>query len=113
MQEDFFKLMEESKALNSKIFTLIRLQLLANLSLFGSDGITYRELKAGLGLSDGVLYSNLQFLQKMRLVKQTNVRFENKEIQLWQITPEGSAEWKNVHSWLCKFLNCEVSVNNG
>lgn len=111
MQEDFLKIIDESKALNSKLFTLIRLQLMANLSLFGADGITYRELKAGLNLSDGVLYSNLQILQEMGYVKESKVRFENKELQLLQITPEGLEEWNNVHKWLCKFLNCEVNID--
>jgi len=108
MREDFLKLIDESKALNSKVFSLIRLQLMANLDLFGEDGITYRELKAGLDLNDGVLFSNLQTLQEMGYIKQSTIRFENKDLQLWQITPEGSNEWNSIREWLRKFLNSEV-----
>ena len=107
MQQDFLKLIDEAQALNSKLFSLIRFELMANLAVFGDDGVTYRELKAALKLSDGVLYSNLQTLATMGYVNISTIKYENKDLQLFKITPEGTNEWKNVRSWLCKFLNCK------
>lgn len=107
MQQDFLKLIDESQALNSKLFSLIRFELMANLAIFGDDGITYRELKAVLKLSDGVLYSNLQTLANMGYISSSTIKYENKDLQLFKVTPEGLNEWKNVKSWLCKFLNCK------
>jgi len=107
MNHDFLELIDEAHALNSKLFSLIRFQLMANLEIFRDDGITYRELKAALNLSDGVLYSNLQTLASMGYVSVATVKYENKDLQLFKITPEGLSEWKNVRSWLCKFLNCK------
>jgi len=111
MQEDFLKIIDDAHALNSKLFSLIRLELIANLAIFGEDGITYRELKSALGLNDGVLYSNLQALQGMGYVSVSMIKYENKELQLWKITPDGLNEWKNVKRWLCMFLKCEVELN--
>jgi DNA-binding MarR family transcriptional regulator len=108
MQEDFLRIINEAHALNSKLFSLIRLELMANLAIFREDGITYRELKSALGLSDGVLFSNLQALQGMGYVSFSTIKLENKELQLWKITPDGLNEWKNVRKWLCKFLKSEV-----
>lgn len=108
MQENLLKVIENAQALNAKLFSLIRLELMANLAIFGEDGITYRELKSGLGLNDGVLYSNLQALQGMGYISTSTIKFENKELQLWKITPNGLNEWMNVRTWLCEFLQCEV-----
>jgi hypothetical protein len=107
MQQDFLTIIEEANALNSKIFSLIRFELMANLVIFGNDGVTYRELKAALKLNDGVLYSNLQTLAIMGYVSVSTIKYENKDLQLFKITPEGLNEWMNVRAWLCKFLNCK------
>ena len=104
MEDEFLSLISEAKALNSKLFSLIRLELLSSLAELGEDGATYRELKAALELSDGALYTNLNELTKMRYVKSEKVRMENKELECFKITREGFAEWNRVKDWLYRFI---------
>lgn len=106
MQVDFLSLMDESQTLNSKLFSLVRLKLLGSLFVLGPDGATYRELKATLGVSDGVLYSNLNVLKDMGYLESEKVEFEGKELELFTITPEGKEEWCRIKAWLCDFLQC-------
>ncbi|MDD4253265.1 MAG: transcriptional regulator, partial [Methanoculleus horonobensis] len=68
---------------------------------------TARQLKAGLNLSDGVLYANLKKLVEMGYLRSEKVTLEGKELELYAITPEGLAEWRRVRGWLCKLLGCE------
>lgn len=104
MEDEFLSLISEAKALNSKVFSLIRMQLLSSLAELGEDGATYRELKATLDLSDGALFSNLKSLEEMRYLKSETVRVENKELESFRITPEGLAQWNRVKDWLYKFI---------
>ncbi len=101
---DFISLVGESKVLNSKVFSLTRLQLLANIACLQGESATYRELKAGLQLSDGALFSNLKVLEKMGYLKLEKVQFEGKELDAYKITLEGLEEWKQVRNWLSKFV---------
>jgi len=105
MDGNFVALIGRSKALNSKVFSLVRLQLLASLAAFEPDGVTYRELKASLGLSDGALFSNLKALQMTGYVKREEVKFEGKNLDLFKLTPEGNAEWEAAAEWLREFLD--------
>lgn len=98
-------LVDESKTLNSKIFTLLRLELMSILASFGEDGITYRELKASLGVSDGALYSNLKVLEKMGYVKPSTIKIEGKELESYKITAEGQIEWERASKWIGKFVS--------
>jgi len=104
MEDEFLSLISESKALNSKVFSLIRMQILSSLSELGQDGATYRELKATLDLSDGALFSNLKSLADMRYLKSEKVRVENKELECFRITPEGLAEWNRAKDWIYRFV---------
>ena len=99
-------LVEESSALNSDVFSLIRMQLLSSLMSLWPDGAAYRELKAALKLSDGALYSNLKALEAMGYVTSKEVKVEDKELTSYQITAEGKIAWERVRTWLLKFLNC-------
>jgi len=106
MHRDTLSIMDESQALNAKIFSLTRLKLLSSLAVLGPDGATYRELKAALGIQDGVLYANLQALEEMGYLASKKIKFEGKELQLFSITSEGQEEWKRTREWLCRFLQC-------
>lgn len=106
MQGDFLSLMDESQTLNSRLFSLVRLKLLGSLCVVGPDGATYRELKASLHVSDGVLYSNLNILKNMEYLESEKIEFEGKELELYMITPEGTEEWCRIKAWLCDFLQC-------
>jgi DNA-binding PadR family transcriptional regulator len=104
MKQDFLSLLMESKALNSKVFSLTRIQLLASLAVLPYEGATFRELKASLEMDDGVLYANLNVLMEMRYLRSKKVRVEKKELESYIITPEGIEEWNRVKDWLRRFL---------
>ena len=94
----------ESKALNSKVFSLTRIQLLASLAVLPNDGATFRELKASLEMDDGVLYANLKALVAMGYLRSKKVKVERKELESFIITQEGLEEWGRVKDWLRRFL---------
>ena len=104
-KEDLLTLVEEAHALNADVFSMTRLQLLSSLASLGEDGSTYRELKAGLQLSDGALHSNLRALEGMGYVASGGVRVERKELTTYRITDDGKAAWLQVRGWLQKFLD--------
>ena len=108
MNSDFLSLIEESKALNSSVFSLIRLQLLASIASVGQDGVTYRELKAALNVTDGALYTNLKVLEENGYFKSKKIVLEGKELESCQITPEGLLAWEHAKNWLKKLVECGV-----
>ena len=106
MPDDILTVLKESEGLNSKIFSLVRLKLLASLATPGPDGATFRELKAALNINDGVLYANLNVLKDMGYLTSGRVTSGGKELELYAITHEGEEEWKRTRTWLCRFLDC-------
>ncbi|MDD5142668.1 transcriptional regulator [Methanoregula sp.] len=105
---DILAILDESGGLNAKVFSLVRLKLLSSLSVLGPDGATYRELRAALDISDGVLYANLNVLKEMGYLVSEKIVSEGKELELYTITPEGLDEWERIRAWLCRFLHCGV-----
>jgi DNA-binding PadR family transcriptional regulator len=106
MQNDILSIVNESDGLNSKVFSLVRLKLLASLASLGHDGATYRELKAALDINDGVLFANLNVLKEMGYLTSDKITSDGKELELYIITPEGQDGWKRTRTWLCRFLHC-------
>ena len=105
---DFLGLVERSRALNSKIVSLPRLLLLFSLGGFGEDGVAYRELKAGLKLNDGLLFSNLRVLREMGFVRVYKNREFNRELDVFTITKEGGIALERVRQWLKELSVVEV-----
>jgi len=103
---DLISIVQESGDLDGTIISRVRLELLWALAELGEDGATARQLKAGLNLSDGVLYSNLKKLEGLGYVRCEHVTIEGKALELFSITPDGLAEWMKVRGWLCKLLEC-------
>lgn len=99
---NYLRLVAESKALNSTVFSLARLLLLDSLVEVELDGASFRELKATLDLTDGALYANLQALVKMGYLTEHAETYEGKEQALYKITPAGKEEWKKIKNWLRK-----------
>jgi hypothetical protein len=106
MDESILKIISESKSLNSKVFSLPRLQLLGSLAELGPDGATFRELKAALELNDGVLYANLEALKEMGYPKAATVKVENKMLESYAMTRAGLEAWTHTKVWLCRFICC-------
>ena len=102
MTGDIRELVRETHSLNSKLISAPRLLILASLESLGLDGAAYRELKAGLEMDDGLLYSNLDALKEMGYVKEKDVRLENKEMTSYHITEEGKEAFNSVRAWLEK-----------
>lgn len=100
MNGDFTAVVRGSKALNSKLFSLPRLLILLAIENLGPDGAQYRELKAGLELDDGVLYSNLNALKKMQYITEIKVKIEGKELTSFAITEEGKNALNSIRKWL-------------
>ena len=106
MQNDTLSVMNDSEGLNAKVFSLVRLKLLASLAVLGPDGATYRELKAALAINDGVLFANLNVLKEMGYLTSEKITSEGKELELYTITPGGQDAWEKTRTWLCRFLRC-------
>ena len=108
MTETFQDLIRESEPLNSKLFSLTRIKIIHSLFYLGPDGATFRELSAGLSLSDGLLYSNLKTLEEMGILESEKVILEGKELESYHITNEGANEWKKNIIWLEKFITYQI-----
>jgi len=104
MDGEFVSLVGEAKGLNSKVFSLVRLELLSGLSALGREGATFRELKAILGGSDGGLLANLKALEAMGYVKRATVTLESRKLESFQVTEQGVEQWEHVRAWLHKFV---------
>lgn len=105
---DILKLVYDAQALNAKIFSLPRILILASLEDLGDDGSSYRELKAGLSLDDGVLFSNLKVLEGMGYVRSREVVLESKKLSSYFITREGREAIRALRSWFKKwFEGCQ------
>ena len=110
MPDDLITIVEESEDVDSTLISRVRLEILWALSELGEDGATARQLKAGLNLSDGVLYANLKKLVARGYLRSEKVTLEGKELELYAITPEGLLEWRRIRSWLCKLLDCDADA---
>ena len=109
--KDFVEIIDDAKALNSKVFSLIRLELLSNIAIFGRDGVSSRELSTTLGVSDGTLYANLKALEELEYIKLNKIKLEGKDLDTYTITTLGLEEWERVKAWLKKFVECECNGN--
>ncbi|MCX6778408.1 MAG: transcriptional regulator [Candidatus Micrarchaeota archaeon] len=104
MEDQIIGLVSDSKALNSKIFSLPKLLILISLENLGQDGATYTDLRAGLELKDGILHSNLKTLKKMGYVSEKKVKLDKKTLSAYSIAPEGKEALISIRSWFRKWL---------
>lgn len=102
MVQGIVDLVLEARALNSKVVSVPRLLILHSLEGLGEDGAAYRELKAGLEMEDGRLYSNLKALQEMGYLREKDVKLGNKEMASYHITEEGREALNLARFWLRK-----------
>lgn len=108
MNENVLVMIEQSRALNPKLFSLIKIILMSNLVVLGKDGSTYRELKAALMIGDGALHSNLKALMDMGYIESREVEIEEKKLTSYNVTEEGEIAWNNAKKWLHMVLDCGV-----
>ena len=104
MDGDTLALLEKARALNSKLFSLPRLQLVSILAYYAPDGVEFRELKAALKMTDGKLLSNIYALEKMGYLKAAKVNVENKTLTAYRLTEEGKLEYARIRAWLREWL---------
>ena len=106
-QKKFIKdIIENSKKINSKAFTLTRCILLALMN-FNKDGLQFRELKPLLNISDGKLKSNLDFLEEVEYIQKVQILLDRKKLHIYLITEVGESELKNMANWMEILVNLE------
>ncbi|HIH29931.1 TPA: transcriptional regulator [Candidatus Micrarchaeota archaeon] len=97
-------LLDESAALNSRVFSKTRLLILSVLDeLPEGDSATFRELKAGLRLNEGVLFTNLGVLKEMGYVEEIDVKVRKRNMTAYHITNQGREELRSLESWFRKW----------
>ena len=101
---DRLELVRDSKALNSRLFSLPKLLILDSLEEYGLDGAAYREIKAGLELEDGILYTSLSALKKMHYISVKKIRLENQTMTSYSLTSDGKQALDDVKRWLKQWL---------
>jgi len=105
MGSSVLELVEESGALNSRIFSRSRLLILSILDeLPENDSATFREMKPALHLNEGVLYTNLEVLKQFGYVKEQKVKFNKKKMTAYSITRSGKEALRSLEQWLAKWL---------
>ena len=101
MKKTLRQILDEYDHINSKIFTPTRI-LILNLIKFHREGLQFRELKEGIKISDGNLYSNLEMLKNLELIESEKVQIDNKKLEIYTITEKGARELARIDSWFQK-----------
>ncbi|PIO06268.1 ArsR family transcriptional regulator [Candidatus Micrarchaeota archaeon CG08_land_8_20_14_0_20_59_11] len=107
---DFVSILSEARALDPKVFPLVRFEILASLALLGGEGAAYRDLKASLGVTDGALFSNLKALQDSGYVLKKEVEFGGKRLDAFALTPQGAEAFRTSRAWIYKLLSATEGV---
>lgn len=106
-QQNFVKnLIENSKKINSKAFTLTRCILLAIMN-YNKDGLQFRELTSLLNITDGKLKSNLDFLEEVGYIKKVQIQLDQRKLHIYLITKSGENELKKIINWIRILANVE------
>ncbi len=101
MEKILREILDEYYHINSKIFTPTRI-LILNLLKFHRDGLQFREMKESIRISDGNLYSNLEILKKLNLIQLEKVQIDNKMLDCYSISKEGTQELSKIDKWQLK-----------
>ncbi|MHA1733481.1 MAG: transcriptional regulator [Promethearchaeota archaeon] len=99
MQDEIKDFLDSSRALNSDVFTLTRIQLMVLLN-YSFEGVQYRELKAALGISDGNLKANLNKLETLNYIEKNEIEMDNKKLSSYSLTSLGKKEVDKFFKWI-------------
>lgn len=91
------------QALEGKSKRLLRYSRLGSLSymyLYDRDGISYRELKAALDLSDSQLGPQLLWLRKYKYAEVREEQSDNSGISVYYITQKGRDVYEQIMTWI-------------
>ncbi|MFH0971760.1 MAG: transcriptional regulator [Candidatus Micrarchaeota archaeon] len=105
MEDRRLSLVQQAKSINSKIISLPRLLILVTIAKFKQDGVSYRELKAGLELGDGVLFANLRTLEQMGYLESKKVKLSGEEMTVYCLKKEGQEALFAAKRWLMDWLS--------
>jgi DNA-binding MarR family transcriptional regulator len=106
-QQNFVKdIIENSKKINSKTFTLTRCILLAVMN-YNKDGLQFRELTSLLNITDGKLKSNLDFLEEVGYINKVQIQLDQKKMHIYLITRSGEKELTKIINWIRILANIE------
>jgi len=108
MAKDYVAILEGSKSLDPKVFSLVRIKILHSLFQVYPDGITFREFSSGLGVQDGLLLQNLRTLGEVGYVRSERIETSGKNLEAFFLTRIGYDVWSESRSWLLGFLEGEA-----
>ncbi|MFA5382654.1 MAG: transcriptional regulator [Candidatus Micrarchaeia archaeon] len=97
---EILNLVENSKAINSNLFSRQRILILKSLESLDQEGAVFRQLKAFLELDDGSLASSLKMLEEIGFIKSKKIKLENKNMTQYFITNHGKEEFNIFKKWL-------------
>lgn len=100
MDEKTISLIDASKALEPRIFSLPRLILLNALRDLGPDGASFRELVAGLKMPEGVIFANLKAMEQLGYIESESGHLEGTKMTSFHITKRGEEEFDKARNWL-------------
>jgi DNA-binding MarR family transcriptional regulator len=95
--------MVELKKPYRRILTYSRLGSLSNMYYYGKEekeGISYKDLKAALGLSDSTLAPQLSWLKEKGYVESKEEPLNNEKQLVYYITDKGREVYEAVLDWL-------------
>ncbi len=81
-----------------------RIGVMAMLSYYGKDGLSYQDIKDSLKLEDGSLSPNLLWLRKNDYITSEDTEIGEKSIAVYYITSKGEEAYKHVKTWLRELL---------
>jgi DNA-binding HxlR family transcriptional regulator len=65
---------------------------------------TYRELKAALGLGDGVLFANLKVLKSMGYLNEQKVSSQGEKMHAYSLTRAGREALVDMKNWVARWV---------
>ena len=65
---------------------------------------TYRELKASLGLGDGVLFANLKVLKSMGYLAGQKMSVQGEEMHAYSLTHAGRDALADMKNWVARWV---------
>ena len=104
MASDLLALAANSKAINSKAFSVPRILILSAISELRGEGASFRELRDALSMKDGTIFANLNALIEMRYIRMEKTKVNGEKTAVYYITDEGTEGLLHLKEWAAKWV---------